>query len=96
MVNYKNWKDGFYPNIKHANNDYETEVLVIGWLEYHRNVEGMERRYALHSDGRMMRTKFAMPNCQWFGKKGMEWEKVDHIPDNAAYMGHYPADMFHD
>lgn len=94
MTTYARYATG-ETNVKHGT--YKGKTLVLGWLVNHRNIntdERIEVLYALHVDGRVLESEpIATPNHD-FNRMGRKWSPVDHVPDDAEFIGNYPANMF--
>jgi hypothetical protein len=82
---FKDYTEGRHPNLKFA------PGLVLGWLTEDFTSK-TETRYALFADGRVLRAEpvsFWGPGSDDFSPKGRKWTKVEAIPANAEFIGHY-------
>lgn len=63
--------------------------LVLGFMTIDREAH-TERRYALHQDGRVFESGAVQMPHSIFDDKRVAWTKVDAVPADAEFIGHYP------
>lgn len=86
-ISYKNYQTDTH--IVHGS--HEGKLLVLGFLVTH---EDLEKRYALHADGKVKETEWRKRNEVWFNKPGTKWFPISCIPDDAEFIGQYVDDIF--
>lgn len=78
-------------NIKYGKDTATGKTLVFGFLMDH---DDCEQRFAIHEDGRMMKTELRNRGEIWFNKPGTKWFPATTIPPEAQWIGQYVDDMF--
>lgn len=73
-------------------------TLVLGWMETNlldpSDAPLMERRYALHPDGRILVSAWERRGVTHMNKPGLQWTTADTIPETAEFIGSYEPGMF--
>lgn len=81
-----------YPMLR-LRRDVRGGALVGGWMVRDWETETL---YAEFEDGTVKRWSHKMKDGRstpHFNRAGRKWQVVEAVPDNAEWIGHYPADM---
>lgn len=81
-ISYRSFTAG-HPSLKFS------PGLILGWMTTDR---AYETRYALYSDGRVLKSEpvsMFHKDADNFAPKGRKWTAVDAVPEHAEFIGNY-------